>query len=127
VVVECVKGDCDGFFTHEGYLFKIGIMCISSSSLWDLLIRETHDGGLSGHSGEKKIYKLLKKHFFWPSMLKDVRKVIKRCVVCKKAKSKENAYELYMLLPILKHLLMNIVARSHRDIVGNGRGFFRAS
>jgi len=60
-------------------------------------------------------------------MLKDVRKMIKRCVVCKKAKSKENAYELYMLLPIPKHLLMNIVARSHRDVVGNGRGFFRAS
>ena len=47
--------------------------------------------------------------------------------MCKKAKSKENTYELYMLLPILKHPLMNIVAGSHCDVVGDGRGFFRAS
>jgi hypothetical protein len=47
--------------------------------------------------------------------------------VCKKAKSKENAYELYMLLPIPKHPLMNIVTGSRRDVVGYGRGFFRAS
>jgi len=28
VVAECAKGDCDGFFMHEGYLFKMGRMCI---------------------------------------------------------------------------------------------------
>jgi hypothetical protein len=48
----------------------MGRMCISSGSLWDLLVRETHDGGLGGHFGEKKIYKLLKEHFFWPNMLR---------------------------------------------------------
>ena len=126
MVVECAKRACDGFFMHEGFLFKMGRMCISLGSLWDLLVRETHDGGLGGHFGEKKIYKLLKEHFFWPNMLKDVRKVIGRCVVCKKDKSKENAYELYMLLPILKHPLMNIIAGSRRDVVGYGRGFFSA-
>ena len=30
VVAECAKGACDG---HEGYLFKMGRMCIPSSSL----------------------------------------------------------------------------------------------
>jgi hypothetical protein len=70
VVVECAKGACDGFFMHEGFLFKMGRMCISSGSLWDFLVRETHDSGLGGHFGEKKIYKLLKEHFFWSNMLR---------------------------------------------------------
>jgi hypothetical protein len=26
VVVESIKGACDGFFIHKGYLFKIDIM-----------------------------------------------------------------------------------------------------
>jgi hypothetical protein len=76
VIVECAKGACDGFFMHEGYLFKMGRMCIPSGSLRELLMREAHGGGLSCHFGEKKTYKLLKEHFFWPSMLKDVYKVI---------------------------------------------------
>jgi hypothetical protein len=108
VVVECAKGACDGFFMHEGYLFKMGRMCIPSGSLRELLVREAHGGGLSGHFGEKKTYELLKEHFFWPSMLRDVHKVIERCAICKKAKGKENAYGLYMPLPIPEQPWMDV-------------------
>jgi hypothetical protein len=96
VVAECAKGGCDGFFMHEGYLFKMGRMCILSGSLRELLVREAHGGGFSGHFREKKTYEMLKEHFFLPSMLRDVHKVIERCAICKKAKGKENAYGLYM-------------------------------
>ena len=98
VVVECVKGVCDGFFMYEGYLFKMGRMCIFSGSLRELFVREVYSGGFSGYFGEKKIYELLKEYFFWFSMLRDVYKVIERCVICKRVKGKENAYGLYMLL-----------------------------
>ena len=37
VIVECAKRACDGFFMHEAYLFKMGRICIPSSSLWELL------------------------------------------------------------------------------------------
>jgi len=100
VVAECEKGACDGFFMHEGYLFKMVRMCIPLGSLRELLVREAHSGGLTGHFGEKT-YELLKEHFFfWPSMLQDVHTVIERCAICKKAKGKENAYGLYMPSPI---------------------------
>jgi hypothetical protein len=56
VVVECAKGACDWFFMHEGYLFKMGRMCIPLGSLRELLVREAHGSGLSGHFGEKKTY-----------------------------------------------------------------------
>ena len=105
---KCAKGACDGFFVHDGYLFKLGRMCIPSGSLRELLVREAHGGGLSGHFGEKKTYELLKEHFFWPNMLRDVHKVVERCVNCKKAKGKENAYGLYMPLPIPEQPWMDI-------------------
>jgi hypothetical protein len=41
-------------------------------------------------------------------MLRDMHKVIKRCVICKRAKGKENAYGLYMPLPIPKQPWMDI-------------------
>jgi hypothetical protein len=55
VVVECAKGACDGFFMHEGYLFKMGRMCIPSGSLWELLVREAHGGGLWSFWGEEDL------------------------------------------------------------------------
>jgi hypothetical protein len=108
VVAECAKGACDGFFMHEGHLFKIGRMCILSGSLRELLMREAYGGGLSGHFGEKKTYELLKEYFFWPSMLRDVHKVIERCAICKKAKGKENVYGLYIPLPIPEQPWMDV-------------------
>ena len=102
------KGACDGFFMHEGYLFKMSTMCIPSGSLRELLVREVHGGGLSGHFGEKKTYERLKEHFFLPSMLRDVHKVIERCTICKRAKGKKNAYGLYMPLPIPEQPWMDI-------------------
>jgi len=41
-------------------------------------------------------------------MLRDVHKVIGRCVIRKKAKGKENAYGLYMPLPILEQPWMDV-------------------
>ena len=90
VVAECTKRACDGFFMHEGFLFKMGKMCIPSSSLWDLLVQATHDGGFNGYLSENKTYERLEKHFFWLGMLKNVHKMIKRFIVCKKAKGKKN-------------------------------------
>jgi hypothetical protein len=108
VVSECVLGACDGFFMHKGYLFKMGRLCIPSGLLQELLVREAHGGGLSGHFGEKKTYELLKEPFFGPSMLQNVHKVIEICVICKKTKGKENAYGLYMSLPIPEEPWMDI-------------------
>jgi len=61
MVVECAKEACDGFLMHEGYLFKMGRMCIPLGSLRELLVQEAH----GGHFGEKKTYELLKEQFFF--------------------------------------------------------------
>ncbi|XP_057985307.1 uncharacterized protein LOC131170265 [Hevea brasiliensis] len=68
----------------------------------ELLVREAHGGGFAGYFGEILTLEALKEHFYWPSMMKDMHKVVEKCVACKKAKSKEMAQGLYMplLVPI---------------------------
>ena len=88
------------FFLHDGYLFRLSRLCIPLGSLRSLLVLEAHGGGMMGHFGIEKTLDILKVHFYWPKMKKDVRKCCERCVVCKKAKSKLNPHGLYLPLSI---------------------------
>ena len=90
----------DGYYMVDGFLYKGGKLCIPSRSVRELLVREAHAGGLSGHFGEKRTLELLKEHFYWKGMIKDVHRVLERCAVCKKAKGKKEGWGEYMPLPI---------------------------
>jgi hypothetical protein len=39
---------------HDGYLFKKDKLCVPICSLREMLVRESHGGGLMGHFGVKK-------------------------------------------------------------------------
>ena len=88
---ECKKGAVNGYYRHDGYLFKSGWLCIPNSSIRELLVREANGGGLAGHFGEKKTLEMVKEHFYWPAMIHDVHHVIERCVTYNKTKSKETS------------------------------------
>jgi len=90
----------DKFYRHEGYLFRENKLCIPNCSMRELLVLESHGGGLMGHFGVAKTLDMLKEHFFWPHMKRDVEKVCSKCVACKKAKSKVNPHGLHMPLPV---------------------------
>ena len=69
----CEKGAHDKFFRHEGFLFRENRLCIPNCSIRDLLVRESHGGGLMGHFGVAKTLGVLQEHFYWPHMKRDVR------------------------------------------------------
>ena len=91
------KGD---FLIQEGYLFKGTRLCIPKCGTRELLIREVHEGALAGHYGENKTSIMLKEHFYWPNMEKDVQDILKRCATCQAAKSHSLPQGLYMPLPV---------------------------
>ena len=95
----CVNGSHKDFFVHDGYLFKGKCLCVPKSSLRELLVKETHEGGLMCHLGIDKTLALLNEHFYWPKMKVDVANHIGRCIVCHKAKSKLMNHGLSMPLP----------------------------
>lgn len=64
------------------------------------LIKEVHEGGLAGHHGIDKTTLLLQTNFFWPKLMWDVTRYIRRCLPCHQAKSHSFPYGLYMSLPV---------------------------
>ncbi|KAI5431116.1 variant 2, Acyl-coenzyme A oxidase 2 [Lathyrus oleraceus] len=86
--VACEHTAFNGYFRHNGYLFKEKKLCVPKGSIRELLVKEAHEGGLMGHFGVSKTLEFLKEHFYWPHMKIDVQKLCERCIVCKKAKSK---------------------------------------
>ena len=59
-----------------------------------------YEGALAGHYGENKTTIILKEHFYWPNMEKDVQDIPKRRATCQAAKSHSLPQGLYMPLPI---------------------------
>src|SRR5436190_13075011 len=96
----CEKNPAGKFFRHEGYLFRESKLCIPNCSLRDLLVRESHGGGLMGHFGIAKTWAVLNEHFYWPQMKRDVERVCGRCITCREAKSRVQPHALYTPLPI---------------------------
>jgi hypothetical protein len=66
----------------------------------ELLVQESHGGGLMAHFGVAKTLAILQDHFYWPHMKLDVERICGRCVTCRQAKSKVQPNGLYTPLPI---------------------------
>ena len=84
----CEKVAHDKFFRHKGFLFQENRLCIPNCSIWDLLVRESHGGGLMGHFGVAKTLGVLQEHFYWPHMKRDVERICERCITCRQAKTR---------------------------------------
>jgi len=96
----CLKHPKGDFLIQEGYLFKGVRLCIPKCSTRELLIREVHGGSLAGHFGESKTITMLREHYYWPGMEKDVQDILKRCGTCQAAKSHTLPHGLYTPLPV---------------------------
>jgi len=86
------------FYLMDGYLFKENRLCVPASSLRELFVREAHGGGLMGHFGVAKTLNVLHEHFYWPKMKRDVQRIYKQCIACRKTKSRVQPHRLYTLL-----------------------------
>jgi len=53
-------------------VFKRTKLYVPKYGVREILIREIHGGALASHYGEKKMTIMLKEHYYWPSMSKDV-------------------------------------------------------
>ena len=91
------KGD---FLVQDGYLFKGTRLCVPKCGTRELLVREVHGGSLASHYGENKTAMVLKEHYFWPGMDKDVQDLLRRCATCQIAKSHSLPQGLYTPLPV---------------------------
>lgn len=96
----CSSGPKNQFFIHNGFLFKGKQLCVPNCSLREAIIREAHGGGLAGHFGRDKTSSMVQENFYWPKLVQDVEKIVRRCATCQKAKMHGSNAGLYTPLPI---------------------------
>ncbi|XP_031403186.1 uncharacterized protein LOC116212684, partial [Punica granatum] len=85
---------------HDDFLFRENKLCVPNCSLRELLVQESHGGGLMGHFGVAKTLAILQEHFYWPHMKRDVERICGRCITCRQGKSRLQPNGLYTPLPI---------------------------
>ena len=88
-------------FTHVSLFYKhitdsgqkFLTLVIPKSWKYTVLV-EAHDK--LGHQGTTHTYCLIKHHYYWKGMNKDIRKYIANCALCHREKAKVQAYSLQM-------------------------------
>jgi len=97
---DCSKHPKGDFLIQEGIVFTGMRLCVLNCSTRELLIKEVHRGSLAGHYGGNKTLTMLKEHYYWPVMERDVQDILKRCGTCQAAKNHSLPHNLYTSLSI---------------------------
>lgn len=87
------------------------------------VIWELHSGGAAGHFGRDKSIAIVEDRFHWPSLKRDVAKIISQCRTCQVCKGRKKNTGLYTPLPVShepwQDLSMDFVLGLPRTIRGN--------
>ena len=100
IYVKCANHPHNLFHTIAGFLFKGSQLCMPKCGFRELLIQELHGGALSSPFRVEKTCSMLKGHYYWLKMAKDVEHFIKRCSICHMATSHVLRQGLYSPLPV---------------------------
>ena len=78
------------YFLKNGILMRYGkdrqIQIVVPSSLQQFLIQKYHGGMMSGHAGTRKVLRTMEQYYYWTNMEKDIRELIRNCMICQYAK-----------------------------------------
>ena len=87
--------------TSKDYYINMSWTLVKSSPLWFIpksgkytVLVEAHDK--LGHLGNSCTHCLIKCHYYWKGMNKDIRKYIANCILCQWEKAKVQQYPLQM-------------------------------
>ncbi|KAF1323549.1 reverse transcriptase, partial [Globisporangium splendens] len=79
------------------------------------LLYEYHDGPSSGHLGREKTFLSLSRDYYWPHMYKWVRKYVRTCEVCQRAKPRAPLRSLAVPQDSWKSVSMDFIFGLPRD------------
>ena len=57
-----------------------------AKELQQLILREYHDVATGAHLGARKMYERVRRHFQWPTLVKDVKRYVNSCHACRTSK-----------------------------------------
>ncbi|CDF38075.1 unnamed protein product [Chondrus crispus] len=88
----------------EGTLCRTAVefvQVVIPQSLRDRVLGLSHYAKLAGHPGGRKLYKTLRRYFYWPTMALDCYAVAKNCAACarERVKFRKNTKEMKLFTP----------------------------
>ncbi|KAA3465805.1 DNA/RNA polymerases superfamily protein [Gossypium australe] len=100
--VQCESGVESDFRINfdECLMFRDRVCVPRDDELIQKILHETHSVCLFVHPGSTKMYKDLRKQYWWPSMKKDISEFVSRCLICQQVKA-EHQVPSGLLQPIM--------------------------
>lgn len=93
----------DHYTLKDRYLFESNKLYIPWTLVRDFILWEIHIGGLSEYFGHDKTIEEVKCQFHWPSLKRDITKLISQCHICQfcqLAKHHKKNTSIYTPLPV---------------------------
>jgi hypothetical protein len=80
--MEIYKLEIDGILLYKNIIFVPNVQCLKQ-----MILQEMHNVPYVGHSRYQKIVAVVKSHYFWPGMKREIIEYITRCMECQKVKA----------------------------------------
>ena len=78
---------------RDGVLYKQDVLWVPNDErLLAELIGEVHNPPASGHPGINRTVDLLRRHYYWPGMQKEVLRFVRNCHTCQRSKAPRDKY-----------------------------------
>ncbi|KAA0056287.1 reverse transcriptase [Cucumis melo var. makuwa] len=72
---------------RDGAIVKQGRLCVPNiSELKNAILKEAHSSAYATHPGSTKMYRTLKKTYWWPRMKQEIAEYVDRCFICQQIK-----------------------------------------
>ena len=80
--MEIYKLETDGILLYKNRIFVPNVQCLKQ-----MILQEMHNVPYAGHPGYQKTIAVVKSHYFWLGMKREITEYIARCMECKKIKA----------------------------------------
>jgi len=78
--------------------------CWKEKIKWSWVFNNFHESHIGGHSRTELTYRRIKEQFYWKGLQRDVKRFIRKCVICQRFKSVNHLQDFFNLcLYLLEH------------------------
>ncbi|TYK21477.1 reverse transcriptase [Cucumis melo var. makuwa] len=109
----------------DGAFMKYDRLCVPSDQAIKVqILKEAHSSAYAMHPGSTKMYRTLKKHYWWPTMKCEIADYVAKCLICQQVKpERQRPAELLNPLPVLEwkweHVTMDFLFGLPRTTIGH--------
>ncbi len=72
----------------DGLLLHQGRVCVPNDvELRQIIMKEAYDSTFAMHPGGTKMYRIVKEHYWWMGIKKEIAEYVSKCLTCQQVKT----------------------------------------